>query len=73
MNKVEFSRTAKFPFAKRYDNYIGGKWVAPKSGKYFEYLAGDRPSARRGGPFRCRRHRGCARRGSWGDVGIRQA
>lgn len=37
MNKVEFSRTAKVPFAKRYDNYIGGKW--PKSGKYFENLS----------------------------------
>ena len=39
MNKVEFSRTAKVPFAKRYDNYIGGKWVAPKSGKYFENIS----------------------------------
>jgi len=36
MNKVEFSRTAKMPFAKRYDNFIGGQWAAPKSGKYFE-------------------------------------
>ena len=27
MNKVEFARTAKVPFAKRYDNYIGaGGW-----------------------------------------------
>ncbi len=24
------------PFKARYENYIGGKWVAPKSGKYFE-------------------------------------
>jgi len=39
MNKVEFNRSAKVPFAKRYDNYIGGKWVAPKSGKYFENLS----------------------------------
>ncbi len=39
MNKVEFSRTAKVPFAKRYDNFIGGKWVAPKSGKYFENVS----------------------------------
>lgn len=23
------------PFAKRYDNYIGGEWVAPKAGRYF--------------------------------------
>lgn len=36
MNKMEFSRTAKVPFAKRYDNFIGGDWVEPISGKYFE-------------------------------------
>src|SRR4051812_1746469 len=39
MNKVEFARTAKVPFAKRYDNYIGGRWVAPKSGRYFDNLS----------------------------------
>src|SRR5450631_4145465 len=36
MNKVEFSRTAKVPFQKRYGNFIGGRWVEPRSGKYFE-------------------------------------
>ncbi len=36
MNKVEFNRTAKPAFAKRYGNFIGGKWVEPKSGRYFE-------------------------------------
>ena len=36
MNKVEFARSAKAPFAKRYDNFIGGAWAAPKSGRYFE-------------------------------------
>src|SRR5260370_12058599 len=36
MNKVEFSRAAKVPFQKRYGNFIGGKWVEPRSGKYFE-------------------------------------
>ncbi|MBC2884263.1 aldehyde dehydrogenase family protein [Ochrobactrum sp. CM-21-5] len=36
MNKVEFSRTVKPAFAKRYGNFIGGKWVEPKSGRYFE-------------------------------------
>ena len=36
MNKVEFHRSAKSPYAKRYDNFIGGKWVPAKSGKYFE-------------------------------------
>jgi aldehyde dehydrogenase len=35
MNKVEFSRTAKAPFEKRYGNFIGGKFVEPRSGKYF--------------------------------------
>jgi len=27
------------PFAARYDNFIGGKWVAPKSGRYFENVS----------------------------------
>ncbi len=36
MKKVEFHRSAKVPFAKKYDNFIGGKYAAPKSGKYFE-------------------------------------
>ena len=35
MNKPEFVTTTKPPFAERYDNFIGGQWVAPKSGKYF--------------------------------------
>jgi aldehyde dehydrogenase len=35
MNKVEFSRTVKVPFAARYGNFIGGKWTEPLSGKYF--------------------------------------
>src|SRR5215831_10283268 len=36
MNKVEFLNVTKNPFAERYDNFIGGKWVAPISGKYFD-------------------------------------
>src|SRR6266508_2889105 len=36
MNKVEFSRTAKAPFERRYGNYINGTWAEPISGKYFE-------------------------------------
>jgi aldehyde dehydrogenase len=36
MNKVEFSRAVKVPFAARYGNFIGGKWTEPVSGKYFE-------------------------------------
>ena len=31
----EFKGVGVLPFAKRYDNFIGGTWVAPKSGKYF--------------------------------------
>ncbi|MDO5657100.1 MAG: aldehyde dehydrogenase family protein [Paracoccus sp. (in: a-proteobacteria)] len=30
-----FKGVKALPFASRYDNFIGGKWVAPKSGKYF--------------------------------------
>ena len=36
MNKIEFFRAAKAPFATRYGNFIGGKWVAPAAGRYFE-------------------------------------
>ena len=39
MNKAEFSRTARVPFENRYGNFIGGKWVEPRSGKYFENLS----------------------------------
>ena len=36
MNKPEFLATSQNPFAERYDNFIGGKWVAPRSGRYFD-------------------------------------
>lgn len=36
MNKVEFHRSVKPEFAKRYGNFVGGKWVEPKSGRYFD-------------------------------------
>jgi aldehyde dehydrogenase len=36
MNKPEFLTTSTNPFAARYDNFIGGKWVAPRAGKYFD-------------------------------------
>lgn len=36
MNKVEFLGVTQHPFAERYDNFIGGKFVAPISGKYFD-------------------------------------
>jgi len=36
MNKVEFLGVTKVPFAARYDNFIGGKFVAPTSGRYFD-------------------------------------
>lgn len=36
MNKPEFLTTLNNPFAERYDNFIGGKWTAPRSGKYFD-------------------------------------
>ncbi|WP_282603823.1 aldehyde dehydrogenase [Paracoccus sp. PARArs4] len=31
----EFKGVGVMPFASRYDNFIGGKFVAPRSGKYF--------------------------------------
>ena len=27
------------PFAERYDNFIGGKWVAPKDGRCFDNIS----------------------------------
>ncbi|MAB46895.1 MAG: aldehyde dehydrogenase, partial [Sphingomonadaceae bacterium] len=27
------------PFAERYDNFIGGQWVAPKDGRYFDNIS----------------------------------
>ncbi|WP_027172118.1 aldehyde dehydrogenase [Methylobacterium sp. 10] len=37
MNKPEFlSSGTKAPFSARYENFIGGQWVAPVNGRYFE-------------------------------------
>ncbi len=36
MTKPEFIRAATPKFKTRYDNFIGGAWVAPKAGRYFE-------------------------------------
>ena len=36
MNKPEFIRAVTPKFKARYDNFIGGGWVAPASGRYFE-------------------------------------
>jgi aldehyde dehydrogenase len=36
MTKPEFVRTARPPFKPRYGNFIGGAWVEPVAGRYFE-------------------------------------
>ncbi|TNC52312.1 aldehyde dehydrogenase family protein [Rubellimicrobium rubrum] len=36
MNKVEHFRVAASPYKTRYDNFIGGRFVAPAAGRYFE-------------------------------------
>src|SRR3954447_11114263 len=37
MNKPEFlGASTKAPFSARYENFIGGQWVAPVAGRYFE-------------------------------------
>ena len=36
MNKVERLNTLNVPFAQCYENFIGGKWAPPLSGKYFD-------------------------------------
>ncbi len=32
------SAGAKISFKKQYDNFIGGKWVAPVKGQYFDVI-----------------------------------
>src|ERR1700726_1848176 len=40
MNLAELDKLGiKDPFKKRYDNYIGGKWVPPVKGQYFENIS----------------------------------
>ena len=36
MTKPQFVRATTPKFKPRYDNYIGGQWVAPSAGRYFE-------------------------------------
>ena len=36
MTKPEFVRAAKPPFKARYGNFIGGAWVEPVAGRYFD-------------------------------------
>ena len=44
MTKVDLNIALKSPFAKRYENYIGGEWKAPKGGKYLTWeLCPQRP------------------------------
>lgn len=33
------ARTPKAPFAARYDNFIGGRFVAPRAGRYFQNVS----------------------------------
>src|SRR5579863_590383 len=39
MTKVDLNIALKSPFAKRYDNYIGGEWRPPNAGKYFDNVS----------------------------------
>ena len=39
MTKVDLNIALKSPFAKRYENYVGGEWRAPKAGKYFDNIS----------------------------------
>jgi aldehyde dehydrogenase len=39
MNMIDEQKLGvKFPFKAQYDNFIGGKWIAPKSGQYFDNI-----------------------------------
>ncbi|TGV06807.1 aldehyde dehydrogenase family protein, partial [Alcaligenaceae bacterium 429] len=35
----QFGIDLEFPYKKRYDNYIGGRWVPPVAGNYFENIS----------------------------------
>ena len=37
--KTELKSGLRPPFKKRYENFIGGKWVAPVAGKYFANIS----------------------------------
>lgn len=41
MNNVMLNPSDAFepPFADRYDNFIGGQWVAPRAGRYFDNIS----------------------------------
>jgi aldehyde dehydrogenase len=39
MNQPALNITTKAPFARRTDNFIGGDWRAPASGKYFDNVS----------------------------------
>ena len=39
MTKAETFDLTKAPYKARYENYIGGQWVAPKSGRYMENIS----------------------------------
>ncbi|MDX5357796.1 MAG: aldehyde dehydrogenase family protein, partial [Rhodobacterales bacterium] len=39
MTKHEEFGLKAAPFKSRYDNFIGGQWVAPKSGRYMENIS----------------------------------
>ena len=58
MNKPEFlSAAAQPPFSRRYGNFIGGRWVEPVAGRYFDNLADQRARDLRGRPLGRRRRR----------------
>lgn len=38
-SNLEFLGLDQYPFKKRYENFIGGKWVAPVGGEYFESIS----------------------------------
>jgi aldehyde dehydrogenase len=39
MNQMALDIAVKAPFAKRYENFIGGDWRAPASGRYFDNIS----------------------------------
>ena len=64
---------ALMSYESRYENFIGGQWVAPVGGPLLrEPDAGDRPDVLRGAALRRGRHRQGARRRACGGAGVGQ-
>ena len=63
LHQVIETLNARVALRPRYDNFIGGKWVAPVDGTIFrQYQPDHRQAGLPDRPLASGRHRACARR-----------